>query len=29
MAEDFRTRLREIQSTDELFRAFEEEESRH
>ncbi len=29
MGEEFRARLREIQSTDELFRAFEEEESRH
>ena len=29
MGEEFRARLREIQSTDDLFRAFEEEESRH
>jgi nitrogen PTS system EIIA component len=28
-SEAFRTRLREVQSTDELFRAFEEEESKH
>ncbi len=29
MGEEFRRRLLEIQSTDDLFRAFEEEESRH
>jgi len=28
-SEAFRSRLREVQTTDELFRAFEEEESRH